>query len=144
MGLRSDTTRYHLPFLVGSCVLLGLSLTLVSQSSGQLKPSLDAKIPPYQPVSGLTGALSIAGSETMGPLTETWAKDLQQLYPGLAIKVESKGSESGLAALLEGKVQIAAMSRRMSQQEIVERTAAHELKQVHGGYLTERGRKLRA
>ena len=120
MGLRSDTTRYHLPFLVGSCVLLGLSLTLVSQSSGQLKPSLDAKIPPYQPVSGLTGALSIAGSETMGPLTETWAKDLQQLYPGLAIKVESKGSESGLAALLEGKVQIAAMSRRMSQQEIVE------------------------
>jgi phosphate transport system substrate-binding protein len=33
--------------------------------------------------------------------------------------VESKGSEAGIAALLEGKVQIAAMSRRMTQQEIV-------------------------
>jgi len=39
---------------------------------------------------------------------------------GLSIKVESRGSETGLAALLEGKVQIAAMSRRMTQQEVVE------------------------
>jgi phosphate transport system substrate-binding protein len=42
------------------------------------------------------------------------------MYPGLSIKVESKGSETGLDALLEGKVQIAAMSRRMTQQEVVE------------------------
>jgi phosphate transport system substrate-binding protein len=93
---------------------------MAPQSSGQLKPSLDPKIPPYQLVSGLTGALSVAGSETMKPLTETWAKDLKQLYPGLAIKVESEGSEAGLATLLEGKAQIAAMSRRITQQEIVE------------------------
>jgi phosphate transport system substrate-binding protein len=56
----------------------------------------------------------------MKPLTESWAKDLMQLYPGLTIKVESRGSETGLDALLEGKAQIAAMSRRMTQQEIVE------------------------
>jgi phosphate transport system substrate-binding protein len=81
---------------------------------------LDPQIPPYQLVSGLTGTLSVAGSETMKPLTESWAKDLMQLYPGLTIKVESRGSETGLDALLEGKAQIAAMSRRMTQQEIVE------------------------
>jgi phosphate transport system substrate-binding protein len=71
-------------------------------------------------VSGLTGTLSVAGSETMKPLTESWAKDLMQLYPGFTFKVESRGSETGLDALLEGKAQIAAMSRRMTQQEIVE------------------------
>src|SRR5262249_33237939 len=41
-------------------------------------------------------------------------------YPGLSIKLESRGSETGLDALLEGKAQIAAMSRRMTQQEVVE------------------------
>jgi phosphate transport system substrate-binding protein len=56
----------------------------------------------------------------MKPLTESWAKDLMQLYPGLTIRVESGGSETGLNALLERKAQIAAMSRRMTQQEIVE------------------------
>jgi phosphate transport system substrate-binding protein len=72
-------------------------------------------------VNGLTaGSLSVAGSETMKPLTDSWAKDLMQLYPGFTIKVESRGSETGLDALLEGKAQIAAMSRRMTQQEIVE------------------------
>jgi phosphate transport system substrate-binding protein len=101
-------------------MLLGVSLALAPQSYGQLKPSLDPKIPPYQLVGGLTGTLSISGSETMKPLTEAWAKDLMQLYPGFTIKVESGGSETGLDALLEGKAQIAAMSRRMTQQEIVE------------------------
>ena len=83
-------------------------------------PSLDPKIPPYRLVGDLTGTLSVAGSETMKPLTESWSAKLRQLYPGLSIKVESRGSETGLAALLEGKVQIAAMSRRMTQQEVVE------------------------
>src|SRR5215510_14623556 len=101
------------PAIVGACMLLGLSLTLAPQSFGQVKPALDHTIPPYQLVSGLTGALSVAGSETMQPMTESWAKDLRQLYPGLVIKVEGRGSESGLDALLEGKAQIAAMSRRM-------------------------------
>jgi phosphate transport system substrate-binding protein len=68
----------------------------------------------------------------MKPLTESWARDLQQLYPGITIKVESGGSEAGLSALLEGKAQIAAMSRRITQQEIVEfkREFGHEPTEV--------------
>lgn len=120
MGIQSNTMHHRLPDMVGACVLLGLSFAFAAQSWGQLKPSLDPKIPPYQLVSGLTGALSVAGSETMKPLTESWAADLRRLYPGFTISVTSAGSEAGLAALLEGKVQIAAMSRRITQQEIVE------------------------
>ncbi len=120
MRRQPDTMHYRLPVMIGACVLLGLSVALAAPSWGQLKPSLDPKIPPYQLVSGLTGALTVAGSETMKPLTESWAADLRQLYPGFTVKVESRGSEEGLAALLEGKAQIAAMSRRMTQQEIVE------------------------
>lgn len=120
MEIAGRITRRWLSVVVGACVLHGLGLVLVPQSPAQIKPTLDPQIPPYQLVSGLTGTLSVAGSETMKPLTESWAKDLMQLYPGLTIKVESRGSETGLDALLEGKAQIAAMSRRMTQQEIVE------------------------
>ena len=120
MEIRQNMTHYRRPALVGVYVFLGLLFAVAFQVSGQIKPLLDPKIPPYQLVSSLTGALSIAGSETMKPMTESWSADLRQLYPGLTIKVQSGGSETGLTALLEGKAQIAAMSRRMTQQEVVE------------------------
>jgi phosphate transport system substrate-binding protein len=120
MEVRQNRKHCCRPASVGVFVFLGLLFAVAFQVSGQIKPSLDPKIPPYQLVSGVTGALSIAGSETMKPLTESWSTDFRQLYPGLTIKVASGGSETGLAALLEGKAQIAAMSRRMTQQEVVE------------------------
>ena len=118
--VRQNMTGYRHPASVGICLFLVLLFAVAFQVSGQVMPSLDPKIPPYRLVSDLTGTLSVAGSDTMKPLTESWSAKLRQLYPRLSIKVESKGSETGLAALLEGKVPIAAMSRRMTQQEVVE------------------------
>lgn len=120
MEFRQNMTHYRRPASVGIYVFLLLLFAVAFTASGQVMPSLDPKIPPYRLVNNLTGSLSIAGSDTMKPLTESWSAKLRQLYPGLSVKVESKGSETGLAALLEGKVQIAAMSRRMTQQEVVE------------------------
>ena len=99
---------------------LVLFFTVAAQVSAQVMPSLDPNISPYQRGSDVTGTLTVAGSDTMKPLTESWSAKLRQLHTGLSIKVESKGSETGLPALLEGKAQIAAMSRRMTQEEIVE------------------------
>ena len=120
MKIRQNVTPYRHPALVGVYVFLGLFFAVAFKVDAQIKPTLDQNIPPYQRVSSLTGVLPIAGSETMKPLTESWAAGLRQRYTGLTVKVESGGSETGLAALLEGKVQIAAMSRRMTQQEVVE------------------------
>jgi phosphate transport system substrate-binding protein len=117
---RQGMTRYRQQASMGICLFLVLLFAVAFQVSAQVMPSLDPKIPPYRLVSDLTGTLSVAGSDTMKPLTESWSAKLRQLYPRLTIKVESKGSETGLAALLEGKVPIAAMSRRMTQQEVVE------------------------
>ncbi|MGQ0811932.1 MAG: PstS family phosphate ABC transporter substrate-binding protein [Nitrospiraceae bacterium] len=108
----------------GSYYLLALALgatvfcTGPSQAMAQLKPDLDPKIPDYIPVSGVEGRLSILGSETMKPLTELWASELKRLYSGLTIDVQGQGSQTGLRALLEGKANVAAMSRRMTAQEI--------------------------
>ncbi len=120
MEVRQNMTQYRRPASVGLGLFLVLLFAVAFQVSGQVMPSLDPKIPPYQRVSELTGTLAVAGSDTMKPLTESWSAKLKQLYPGLSIKVESRGSETGLDALLEGKAQIAAMSRRMTQQEVVD------------------------
>jgi len=102
------------------CVSVLIMVAVSSSVWGQLKPELDAKIPAYQPVTSLSGEVSIAGSETMQPLTEAWAERLRLLYPSLKVHVSGLGSETGLALLFEGKVPIAAMSRKMKPQEIVE------------------------
>ena len=115
--------RLHHSFrelLFRTLIPLLIALALTCPAQGQVKPELDPGIPPYQRVNALSGPLSISGSETMKHVTESWSAGLQQRYPGLKIKVDSFGSEAGMAALLEGKAQIAALSRRMTQQEIVE------------------------
>ena len=120
VDIRQNMTQSWRPISAGVSLLLVLLFAVVFQASGQVTPSLDPKIPPYQFVSDLIGTLSVAGSDTMKPLTESWSAKLRLLYPGLTIKVESKGAETGLDAFLEGKVSIVAMSRRMTQQEVVE------------------------
>ena len=97
-----------------------LALVPGSPAWAQLKPELDAKLPAYQPTKQISGSLLIAGSDTMHPLTEAWAAELRRLYPSVTATVKSGGSEAGLALLFEGKAQVAAMSRKMRQQEIVE------------------------
>ncbi len=112
--------QYLHEFLYRTVIPFGVALALALPAEAQVKPPLDPKIIPYQPVASMSGSLSVAGSETMKPLTESWARDLRQLYPGLTVKIASAGSETGLAELMEGKAQIAAMSRRMTSAEIVE------------------------
>ncbi|BCA54905.1 Phosphate ABC transporter, periplasmic phosphate-binding protein, PstS [Nitrospira sp. KM1] len=100
-------------------ILMGLVTTL-PMVSAQLKPDIDANIPAYQPVAPISGHLLIVGSETMKPLSEAWIADMRAYYPLLTGSVQSGGSEEGLALLFEGKAPVAAMSRKMRSQEIVD------------------------
>jgi phosphate transport system substrate-binding protein len=117
--IRQNMTRYCRPGSVGISVFLLLLFAVDFQASGQLMSSLDPKIPSYRLVSDLTGTLSFAGSDTMKPLADSWLAGFRQRYPGLTInKVETRGPDTGLAALLEHRTEIAAMSRRMTSEEI--------------------------
>jgi phosphate transport system substrate-binding protein len=106
-------------------LLQGISiLSLLGAISGpetataQLKPAIDPQIQSYARATGISGSLTIAGSETMKGLSLRWESKLKELYPGLVIHVQGIGSETGPPALLEGKAQIAAMSRQMTREEI--------------------------
>ena len=87
-------------------------------ATAQLHPTIDPQIQAYVRGTAITGSLTVAGSETMKPLTQRWESKLREIYPDLAIQVQGLGSETGPPALLDGKAQIAALSRKMTPAEI--------------------------
>lgn len=62
-------------------------------------------------------AIQIEGSTTVGPIAEAFAEAFMKSHPGLTITVKMTGSGDGAAALLDGRCQIATMSRFMKPAE---------------------------
>ncbi|MBF0159851.1 MAG: phosphate ABC transporter substrate-binding protein [Magnetococcales bacterium] len=58
------------------------------------------------------------GSDTMHALSRLWAENYQKEYPAVTITTDGSGSGSGIAALINGHVDIALSSRAMRPQEI--------------------------
>jgi phosphate transport system substrate-binding protein len=62
--------------------------------------------------------IRIVGSGAMVPFLEIWAEQFEQLHPGVRVAVEAGGSGEGPPALLEGRAQIASMTRPMNSAEL--------------------------
>jgi phosphate transport system substrate-binding protein len=110
-------------FLVvaGFYAIVLIALASLDQTTwGQVRPVLDPGIPSYTYRESTPGTLIISGSDTMRPLVQAWVDGLRQRHPNLKAKVSGDGSETGLAALLEHRTEIAALSRRMTAAEISE------------------------
>jgi phosphate transport system substrate-binding protein len=57
------------------------------------------------------------GSDTLVNLAQAWAEEYKMIQPGVAIAVSGGGSGTGIAALINGTVDIANSSRKMKQEE---------------------------
>ncbi len=79
--------------------------------------ALDAALPAYQPVKGISGELKSVGSDTLDREMELWAKGFKERYPNVKIEVQGKGSATAPPALLSGDAQSGPMSRFMSKEE---------------------------
>jgi phosphate transport system substrate-binding protein len=62
--------------------------------------------------------LRIAGSDTMLPLAERWAAAFMTANPGTVVHVEGGGSGAGIAALVDGRVDLATGSRSLLPEEV--------------------------
>ncbi len=58
------------------------------------------------------------GSDTMVNLAQAWAEEYAQVAPAVSVEVSGGGSGTGIAALINGTVDIANCSRRMEPQEL--------------------------
>jgi phosphate transport system substrate-binding protein len=63
------------------------------------------------------GALQLEGSTTVGPIADAFAEAFKRLYKGVSITVKKTGSGDGAAALVDGRCDIASMSRFMKAKE---------------------------
>jgi phosphate transport system substrate-binding protein len=67
--------------------------------------------------------LQLEGSTTVGPIADAFAEYFKSIYPNLQITVKKTGSGDGAAALLDGRCDIANMSRFMKDKEFKDAVA---------------------
>lgn len=70
-----------------------------------------------------SGALTVAGSDTMVNMAQAWADGFGASNAGIQISVKGGGSGTGIAALINGTVDFANASREMKPEEITQAKA---------------------
>jgi len=95
-----------------------LSVVAGTALAGAQAIRVDAGLPSYQKVSGVSGNLNSVGSDTMNNMMTLWAETFRKMYPNVKVQVEGKGSSTAPPALISGTSQFGPMSRQMRATEI--------------------------
>jgi len=104
--------RNQVAVLTASAVLASPLVTLADTVK------VDAQLPAYEKVDGISGTLNSVGSDTMNNLLKFWGEAFKKYYPGVTIQIEGKGSSTAPPALIAGTAQLGPMSRAMKSTEI--------------------------
>ncbi|MBX3016142.1 MAG: phosphate ABC transporter substrate-binding protein [Caldilineaceae bacterium] len=116
-GGPSHLSHSHYGILTMSALGLLLLLTVVACRATGSSPAS----------AGSTGrAIQNKGSDTLVNLALAWAERYRTLHPDISIAVTGGGTGTGIAALINGTVDIANASRQMKEEEI----AAAEANQI--------------
>ena len=99
--------------LLALCGALALSASVASAQTIQV----DAELPSYEKVSGISGNLNSIGSDTLNNLMTLWAEGFKKVYPNVNVQIEGKGSSTAPPALIEATAQLGPMSRAMKSKE---------------------------
>lgn len=86
--------------------------------SVQAELKVDAGVPTYKAVSGVSGNLSSIGSDTLANLMTFWAEEFKRQYPSVNIQIQAAGSSTAPPALTNGISNLGPMSRKMKSKEI--------------------------
>ncbi|MTI62839.1 phosphate ABC transporter substrate-binding protein PstS family protein [Methylophaga sp.] len=96
--------------------LLGAAVTMAFSSV--TFADVDANLPDYEKVSGISGSLSSVGSDTLANLMTLWAEEFKREYPNVSIQIQAAGSSTAPPALTEGTSNFGPMSRQMKDKEL--------------------------
>ena len=102
--------------LLALCGAVALSASVANAQTIQV----DADLPSYEKVSGISGNLNSIGSDTLNNLMTLWAEGFKKVYPNVNVQIEGKGSSTAPPALIEATAQLGPMSRAMKSQEMDE------------------------
>ncbi len=82
-------------------------------------------LPPYRPVSGLSGQITSIGASTTTNLVARVAAEFRRMYPDVTLQVSASLVSIGPKALLEGQADVVPMSRPLTPEEIQGFTAKY-------------------
>ena len=99
-------------------LLLAMGLAVAMTSNAAFAAGVDAAIPEYKTVSGISGNLSSVGSDTLANLMTLWAEEFKRQYPNVNIQIQAAGSSTAPTALAEGVSNVGPMSRKMKDKEV--------------------------
>lgn len=111
--------------------VLGLftgAMLLAGNAQAELK--VDAGVPTYKAVSGVSGNLSSVGSDTLANLMTFWAEEFKRQYPSVNIQIQAAGSSTAPPALTKGVSNLGPMSRKMKSKEVEAFEKRHGYKPV--------------
>ena len=77
----------------------------------------DESAKPYA-AAGLTGALSVNGSTSVGPVMEKLAETYMELNAGVTIDIQQTGSGTGITSTIDGSCEIGMSSRALKDEEL--------------------------
>lgn len=106
------TSRQTLPIALALSAIAGLAFADAVK--------VDAKIPEYKSVQGVSGTIKSIGSDTMNNLMTLWSEGFKKMYPAVTTEIEGKGSATAPTALIAGTANFGPMSRTMKDKEIDE------------------------
>jgi phosphate transport system substrate-binding protein len=104
-------SRSHSRLLLAGCALAALS--------GLGTPACSPQRSTEPPAGGEPAGLTIqnSGSDTMVNLAQAWAEEYARIEPSVSVEVSGGGSGTGIAALINGTVDIANSSRKLEPEE---------------------------
>jgi phosphate transport system substrate-binding protein len=97
---------------------LALALTAFAGLAFADAVKVDAKLPEYKAIQGVSGSIKSVGSNTMTSLITLWSEGFKKLYPAVTSENEGKGSGTAPTALIANTATFGAMSRPMKAKEI--------------------------
>ena len=101
-----------------ACVAAAALSVSATSVPAQAQLKVDAKLPEYKAVKGVSGRLTILGSDTMKNVMTYWGDGFKKFYPDIQIEIQGRGATTGPYALLAGNIHFAPMSRSFTAKEI--------------------------
>ena len=94
--------------LLGCLSLLGLAAGSLAEvpGPGAGRPVADSAIPSYVAKTGVSGAVVVAGSDTMQPIMLKLAAAFKQLQPDVKLAVQGGGTDAALMSFIQNQATI--------------------------------------
>lgn len=92
--------------MVSALCLFSLTSAWAEQPLDLVRPVVDSSIASYQPKTGVSGAIVIAGSDTMQPIIVKAASAFKLWQPNIKIAVQGGGSDAAMRQFLQDQATI--------------------------------------